>query len=590
MMFLDVCTTFKHQTHKTAYAQKHNDSWHHVSHDVLRESVECFAFGLIQLGLVRGERVGLISENRLEWPVVDFALSAIGAVDVPIFPTLTAPQAQYIFQNCNAACVIVSSHFQLTKIEHVWDELPDCRFVIVLNNEPHPHPNVYTYDEIVQRGRAVYDAEKRTTIFAELCKQAKPEDLLTLIYTSGTTGPPKGVMLSHANITSNIQGALASFDVNERDVFLSYLPTCHAYERMSGYYLAFAVGATTFISESIDSVANNMLDVRPTIMTSIPRLFERIKARVLASVERESAIKQKLFYWAIDIGKQMYYGTNSTFVRLQYKLADKLVLQKIRNKTGGRIRFFVSGGAALHPEVGEFFFAIGLHILEGYGLTETSPVLSVNRLYEEKLGTVGTPLSNVQIRIAPDGEILAKGPNIMLGYWQNEAATLEVLDEQGWFHTGDIGEFTTNGYLRITDRKKHLLVTSGGKNIAPLAVEAVIMQSSFVDQVVVFGDGRDFCTALIVPDEHIARRWFTKHNKPTHNYSEMLADEEFKQAVFSDIQKLQAHLAKYERVRRFSFVEEPFSVHNQMLTPTLKVRRKAVLQAYEELVEQMYVV
>lgn len=587
-MFLDTCERFAGKADKVVYGRKVGGEWRTITHDDLRHDVECFALGLLQVGIVPGDRIGLVSENRVEWVISDFALTAIGAVDVPIFPTLTPHQEAYIFQNCDAACVIVSNQLQLTKIMKVWDELPSLRLVIVMNADAVEHPRVMKFADVIARGEASCTSAERRTKFETMTRHIKEDDLLTLIYTSGTTGHPKGVMLSHKNVMSNIAAAVASFELSEHDVYLSYLPMCHSYERMSGYYLAFATGASTYIAESIETTAENMREVRPTVMTSVPRLFERIKLRVVRNVEKESPLTQKIFSWAIHVSERYLDGERGPLMTLQRKLADKLVFSKIRERTGGRLRFFISGGAALNVEVGRFFKFVGLTILEGYGLTETSPVLAVNREGDEELGTVGEPLPNVQIKIAADGEILAKGPNVMLGYWNDEQATREAIGPDGWFHTGDIGEFNERGHLRITDRKKHILVSSGGKNIAPQPIEALISQSQLIDQVILIGDKREFCTALLVPEKENVAAWAAQNGIVYATWEELVNSAELHQAVQKDLNQLQRELAKYERVRRFKLLPQPFTVDNGMMTPTLKIKRKAVEATYTAEIEELY--
>lgn len=580
-MFIEVCRRYEGNTQKGAYAKKVDRTWKLTTHDALREQVECFALGLLEHGIAPGERVGIVSENRIEWAIADFALASIGVIDVPVFPTLTAKQLAFIFENCEATCVIVSNTYQLNKLLSIWDTLPLLRTIVIMQPattsgastiaESQQIAAVVTFETVLAAGKSSGSMAERRMKFETMAVRIKPDDLLTLIYTSGTTGTPKGVMLTHNNMTSNIAGALAVIPMNDSDSLLSYLPMCHAYERMSGYYLAFYVGATSYMAESIESVAENLKEVRPTFMTSVPRLFERIRARVLAAVEKESAVKQKLFHWALRVGRRWADGERGIALSAQHALADKLVLSKIRARTGGRLRFFVSGGAALSFELGKFFQSIGIRILEGYGLTETSPVIAVNRVDEEELGTVGPPLPNVEVRIAADGEILARGPSVMLGYWHDEEATRATIDPDGWLHTGDIGLINERGRLKITDRKKHLFISSGGKNIAPSPIEARVAESALIDQVMLIGDARDYCTALIVPDEAAAR---TSIN--------------MRLAIQADIDRLQHDFSKHERIRKFTILDEPFTVENGLMTPTLKVKRKAVEQRYKDVIDSMY--
>lgn len=587
-MFLSVCARYEGNTNKIAYTHRSEGAWHSLTHDEVRQQVELFADGLLRYGLAPGERVGVVSENRTEWVVVDFAMAGIGIVDVPIFPTLTAHQEQFIFNNCEATAIIVSNAAQLRKVLEVWDEMPTVRLIITMNDHLSDNPRIVSMQSVMDRSSAESTPQERRTKFTTLASRVRSEDLLTLIYTSGTTGNPKGVMLTHRNLTSNVNSALHTIDVTETDSFLSYLPMCHSYERMTGHYLAFAAGASVYIAESIESVAELMKEVKPTIMTSVPRLFERIRARVLGAVERDSPTKQKIFRWAMKVGERYDEGDRGVFTALQRAIADKLVFSKIRERTGGRLRFFVSGGAALNHEVGRFFRIIGLTIVEGYGLTETSPVISAHRLGDVVLGTVGPPLPGVEVRIAEDGEILARGPSIMKGYWNDDAATQECIDPDGWLHTGDIGEFTEKGHLRITDRKKHLLVSSGGKNIAPGPIEALIMQSPLIDQMMLVGDAREFCTALIVPDAEAVRTWAEKNTVKYESQETLWTSPELHRAMEADINRLQRELPKYERVRRFAVIIKPFTVENGLLTPTLKVKRKAVLAAHAETIDHLY--
>ncbi|MBI2793370.1 MAG: long-chain fatty acid--CoA ligase [Ignavibacteria bacterium] len=610
-MFLEVCSRFSGKPEKIAYAKKSDGKWTTFSHDELRDEVECLALGLLQLGIVPGERIGIVSENRTEWAIADFAITALGAVDVPIFASLTPEQEAWIFHDCQIHSVIVSTELQLRKILQVREQIPSLNTIIIINqiddvtlneitsrygvvNNPDARRLVIGFREVVNLGRMVSDKHARREKFQTMAERVRPEDLLTLIYTSGTTGHPKGVMLTHKNLTSNISAAVDAFDITDNDVFLSYLPMCHSYERMSGYYLAFYCGSTTYMVDSIESVAEYMHEVRPTIMTSVPRLFERIQARVLRAIEKDSALKRKIFQWSMDVGSKYYDQTRTrekaadALTNIQYRLADKLVFSKVRARTGGRLRFFISGGAALNFEVAKFLGVIGLKVLEGYGLTETSPVLSINRDGDEELGTVGKPLSNVEIKIASDGEILARGPNVMKGYWNMPEETANTIDRDGWMHTGDVGEFNERGNLKITDRKKNILITSGGKNIAPQPIEALLVQSPLVEQAVLLGDKREFCTALLVVDKEGANAWASAMSITFGSWEQLVQSEELHSAIDADVRRLQQGLSKYEKVRRFSLLAEPFTVENGMLTPTLKVRRNAVSKQYADLINEMY--
>ncbi len=587
-MFTQVCDRYIGRTDQFPYTERVSGEWKSITHDELRNGVELLAAGLHDLGIRKGDRVGIISENRTEWFIADFAMTGLGIIDVPVFPTLTPKQLQYIYHDCDAVCVVVSNQLQLNKLRQVWDDLPMLRHIITMNEIECDDERVISMKAVMQKAESTTTAQHRRDLYVSTAAQIKPDDLLTLIYTSGTTGNPKGVMLTHNNLVSNVLSSQTVITLYDTDSLVSYLPLCHIFERMAGFYLAFSVGGSLTIAESIDTVAELMRQVRPTMMTSVPRLFERIRLRILSTVEKDKPIKQKIFRWAYSVGEAVIDGKGGPLVGLQHALADKLVFSKIRDRFGGRLRFFVSGGAALNPEIGRFFQVFGIKIVEGYGLTESSPVISVHRLEDIALGTVGTPIPGVEVTIAEDGEILARGPNIMRGYWRNEEETAKTIDSEGWLHTGDIGEFNSRGHLRITDRKKHLLVSSGGKNIAPQPIEALIAQCPFVDQVMLVGDAREYCTALLVLDKEAAKAWAEKNAVQPTPWEELVGNPTLRSAVEKEINKLQRDLSKYERVRRFAIIPEPFSVENGMLTPTLKVKRKAVLERYSELVDALY--
>jgi len=561
-----------------------------ISYRECRRNVELFALGLVSLGVKKGDRVSIISENRPEWVVADMAMVALGAVNVPIYPTLTPKQIEFIYNDAGVKVAIVSNSFQLNKVVKITQDVPTLEHVIIISDKGNSTGDgVIPFRKMYEHG-AEYE-KSHPDAFLSLARP-KPEDLLTLIYTSGTTGNPKGVMLTHHNLVSNIIASAEVIPIGETDVLLSFLPLCHSFERMAGYYTALSVGATIAYAESIETVRDNLLEVRPTIVTTVPRLFERIHSRLMKQMDSAPAVRQRLFQWAVRVGRDYARarrkGSIPAALRVQHALASNLVYSKIRERTGGRIRFFVSGGAALPRELGEFFEAVGITIIEGYGLTETSPVLTVNRLDDFKYGTVGKPIPGVEIKIAEDGEILAKGPNIMLGYYNSPKATAEVIDREGWFHTGDIGMFDSEGHLMITDRKKHLFVSSGGKNIAPQPIENLFLQSKYIDQFVLIGDGRMFCTALIVPEFENLREFSQKNGISFTSDSDLIAESDIRKLYHAEIERLQKDLPHYERVRRFELLSQTLTVENGEITPTMKVKRKVVEQKYAGLIEKMY--
>lgn len=579
------------QSEKPLYMRKVEGKYQPISHTYFRDQAILFMHGLADLGIKGGDKIALLSENRVEWPIADIGILSLGAMNVPLYPTLTAKQVEFILNDAGTNAIILSNAFQLNKVMKIKENVRSLNHVIVMNEkDAMGQSDVLSFQSIIDRGKN--NRDMNTDFFIASSKTVKPDDICTIIYTAGTTGDPKGVMLTHHNFVSNITSSAQVLPITHDDTLLSFLPLCHVFERMAGYYTAMACGATIAFAESIETIADNMTEVHPTIITTVPRLFERIYNRLVKKIEKDSPTKQKIFYWAVDVGRKYAKAKKHHSVSLQLKvkhaLANKLVFSKIRERTGGRIRYFVSGGAALPRELGEFFDAIGIIIIEGYGLTETSPVISANRLDDYRFGTVGKPIPGVEVKIAEDGEILARGSNIMKGYYNNRKATEEILDKDGWLHTGDIGLFDGVGFLCITDRKKHLFVSSGGKNIAPQPIENLFTHSKFVDQFVLFGDRRMFLSALIVPDFEALKEYADTHKIPYKDNKDLTSNEEIHRIVEQDIQLLQKDLANYERVRRFMLIDKPFTIENGELTPKLNVRRKVIEERYRGLIEEMY--
>ena len=589
-MFDRITTKYANET-RPVLMHKVEKQYRGISYAEHRRNVELFALGLASMGIGREDKIAIIAENRPEWVVADMAAVILGAVDVPVYPTLTAKQIEYIFNDAEVKVAIVSNTFQLNKVLKIKSSVHSLKSIVIMSEKsPIDGTDALGFSKVYAMGR---EFEKgNPDFFRECLARPQPSDLLTIIYTSGTTGNPKGVMLTHSNLVSNIIAAAETIPFGPEDLFLSFLPLCHSFERMAGYYTAFWCGATVAYAESIDTVRDNLLEVHPTIVTTVPRLFERIYGRIMKQVEAMPAVRRKIFLWALSVGKEFVAaektGLVSPALEMQHKLASKLVFAKLQAATGGRIRFFVSGGAALPQHLGEFFEAIGITIIEGYGLTETSPVLAVNRIDDYRFGTVGKPIPGVELKIAPDGEILARGPNVMKGYYRNPEATQEMIDEHGWLHTGDIGRFDAEGHLMITDRKKHLFVSSGGKNIAPQNIESHFLNSKFIDQFVLIGDGRKYCTALVVPEFEILKEFANGAGINFNTEHELIAHDKIRQLFQKEIDHLQKDLPNYERVRRFELLPVQLSVENGEITPTLKVRRKIVEQKFSELIEKMY--
>lgn len=576
---------------KDLLKHKVNDKYTGISYVQFKEETDTFAFGLASLGVKREDKVAIISENRPEWVYTDMAVLALGAIDVPLYPSLTAASVEFILNNSESKCIVVSNKFQLNKILKIRDKCRSLKFIIILNESDLDTsvPELYTFNQVQEMG--IKYRNENPDLLKKSMDLVKENDICTIIYTSGTTGEPKGVILTHRNIMTNVTDALIAFPITKDDVFLSFLPLCHIFERMAGYYTAFASGAQICYAESIEKVASNLAEIKPTLMTSVPRLFERIYSRIMKNVESQSVKKQKIFFWAIETGRKYAQAKRAKKVpvglAVKQKLATKLVHKKLQARFGGNIRFFISGGAALARELGEFFESFGVIVIEGYGLTESSPVIAANRVDDYKFGTVGKPFAGVEVKIASDGEILAKGPNIMQGYYKNKKETDATLKD-GWLYTGDIGVFDAEGFLMITDRKKHLFKTSAGKYIAPTPIENTFLASKYIDQFVLIGDRRMFLSALIVPDFEAVKEYADSHKIPYSNDRDLAENEEIYKLLENDMKQFQKKLANYERVRKFILLDKPFTIESGEITPSMKIKRKVVEDNYKVLIENLY--
>jgi len=583
--------TLANQTTKPLMKYKVEGKYVPISYDEFKEQTDSLAYGLASLGVKAEDRVAIISENRPEWVYSDMAILSLGAIDVPLYPSLTAESVEFIMNNSESKGIIVSNKFQLNKFQKIKNNCKSVEFIIILNEKDFDSSvdKLFTFKQVQELGKK--HRKENPDLLKDSIEKVKPGDTCTIIYTSGTTGEPKGVVLTHNNILSNVKAALQCFPITKDDVFLSFLPLCHIFERMAGYYTAFSSGGTICYAESIETVAQNLIEIKPTIMTTVPRLFERIHSKIIKNVESQPEKKQKIFNWAIEVGKQYAKAKKQKKVPFalaaKHKIADKLVFGKLRDRTGGRLRFFISGGAALSKDLGEFFEAVGILIIEGYGLTESSPVITANRIDDYKFGTVGKPFPGVEVKIASDGEILAKGPNIMQGYYKNPKET-EATIKDGWLYTGDIGEFDSEGFLKITDRKKHLFKTSAGKYIAPTPIENLFLASKYIDQFVLVGDRRMFLTALIVPDFEALKEYADTHNIKYNDVIDLTKDEKIYKLLETELNQMQRTLANYERVRKFALLDRPFTIETGEITPSMKIRRKYIEERYGELIEKMY--
>ncbi len=579
--------SIQHYGSKPALAHKpKGGTYQDISYTELGESVDAFSKGLSALGVQKDDRVALLSENRPEWAITDFGSLKAGAVTVPMFSTLTAAQVGYILKDSGSKIICVSTGRQLEKVITIRDEVPTLEQIIVFDPiEGEPPAGVIQFE-------AVCELEGQETDTA-----ASEDDTATIIYTSGTTGDPKGVMLTHANFIFNLEACRSLIEVRDADVLLSFLPLSHVFERLGGHYVPLFSGAKVAYAESTFTVAQNMREIAPTVMLSVPRLYETMHDRILRAVQEGSPIKQKIFHWGVSVGSSVSSAIQkgqkpSAILRLQQNIADKLVFAKLKAATGGRLRFFVSGGAALPQSIAEFFHAAGILILEGYGLTETSPVISLNHPAQWKFGTVGVPVPGIEVHIAEDGEILTRGPHVMKGYFNNASATAEVIDGEGWFYTGDIGLIDEDGFVRITDRKKNIIVLSNGKNVAPQPIESELVQSPFIDQILLVGNERKNLAALIVPNFDALKAWATENNVETGRTdgetTPLHETREVQQLIQGEIRSRLTDFSDFEQVRRFTLLDKEFSQEADEMTPTLKLKRNVIIERYGDAIEEMY--
>lgn len=572
-----------------ALLYKVNGVWQPTSHRQILEQVRHLALGLEDLGITAQDRVAILSENRPEWLLTDYACMCSGITNVPIYATLPAEQIPYLLNDSGARAVIVSTTDQARKLASIRAETPGLQWVIGMTATKADGCDL-TFAELLARGAARDNAE-RATAFKERALQITPDTLLTLIYTSGTTGNPKGVMLTQDNVHSNVIACQQVFQSSVTDTALSFLPLSHIFERTGAYFL-FASGVRIAYAESVDTVPVNMSEIKPSLMLSVPRLYEKIYARVLENAVSSGGLKKRIFFWAKAVGErwadERLAGRDAGgLLGLQYGIAQKLVFSKLRERTGGNVRFFISGGAPLSPEIAKFFYSAGLIILEGYGLTETSPVITANTLEHYRLGSVGRPIAGVEVRIAADGEILSRGPHIMQGYYNNPEATRETIDEDGWFHTGDIGSLE-DGFLRITDRKKDIIVTAGGKNIAPQPIENLLKTNKYVSQAVMLGDKRKFPIVLIVPNWDQLEKWAARQQIVWTARADLLAMPTIQSKMEKEVKETLKGLASFETPKKVGLLEHDFSIERGELTPKMSVKRRVVEKSYKAIIDQLY--
>jgi long-chain acyl-CoA synthetase len=569
---------------------KKDGTWRAISSEEFRAAVEEAAMGLRALGVGPGDKVAIVSENRPEWAFADLATLCTGAADVTIYPTLTAAQVHYILDDSETKVAFVSNAVQAAKVAEVRARLPRLQHIVRF--DPAPVPGTTSLDELRAKGREALAGDREAA--RRQAAAVTKDDLATLIYTSGTTGDPKGVMLTHANLLHNVLAAAKVFPMVDHEwTALSFLPLCHSFERTAGHNFMLYAGVTIAYAESVEKVPENMQEVRPSIMCSVPRLYEKMYARVNEKVAADPPLRQRIFRWAIGVGRKVFAHTVArtepgALLKLRFGLADRLVFSKIKARTGGRLRLFISGGAPLAREIAEFFGAAGMLVCEGYGLTETSPVITCNFPGRVKPGTVGLPLEHVEVKIAEDGEILTCGPHVMKGYYRKPEATAEAIGADGWFHTGDIGFVDADGCLVITDRKKDIIVTSGGKNIAPQPIENRLKTNKFFTEVVMVGNRRNFPAALVVPGFEALEAWAKQGGTAAGSREELVRRPEVLAHYRRLVDEMTGDLAQFEKIKKIALLTREFTQESGELTPTLKVKRRVVEERYKATIDAMY--
>lgn len=588
-----ITTAFKNRVHrspqKIAFRRKVKGIWEEITFQEYYHLVENLCFALLESGIQRGDRVAILSNSRVEWALSDLAILSCGGVTVPIYQSSIPKEIEFILSNSSAQMIFVEDETQLSKVLTVKSTLPHLREIVVFgfNEQPKDSSSFVPLETFCQKG--LHRKDQNPKAFESLLDQAKPEDLATIVYTSGTTGVPKGVMLTHANFISELSDLTRAFHLSENDTILSFLPYAHIFARVE-HFLGIAFGWTAAFSESIPKLVDNLSEIKPTFMFAVPRIYEKVYNKIISDVSAASAFKKKIFSWCLGVGKSVSQRKQkqlplSLLLNVKYRIAKWLVFNKLERKFGGRIRFFVSGGAPLSRDISEFFHAAGFLILEGYGLTETTAAAFTNREENYEFGTVGSPLGDIEVKINPDGEILLKGAKIFKGYFKNPEATRECFSD-GWFCTGDIGMMNERGHLKITDRKKDLIVTSGGKNIAPQKIENLLKTERFISQIMVYGDKKNYLTALVTLNEEEISRFL--RSEGISEGADIYRHPSVQKLISSIIEQKNKELASYETIKKFSILKNDFTIEAGELTPSMKLRRSFCSEKYRDIINSMY--
>lgn len=611
---------YVHDENTTFLMHKVKESWAEISYKQVLDTADAISAYFLEMGIMKGDRLALIIENSVDWVYYDQGVQQIGAVNVSVYPTLSESEIEYILNDSSAKTILAGNPFLFRKIIKIANNCPELQRIIPVFDDYEKYlperglnAGVISFSSLIEEGKSALERQGKK--IEEARAAILPSDLTSLIYTSGTTGIPKGVMLTHSNFVQNVKVCLEQIPViNENDVFLSFLPLSHVFERTATYHVCCAVGSKIAFAQSLELLAKNMAEVKPTIMSCVPRLLERIHDKAMKNGTSAGGLKSKIFLWSIETGQhyrevQEAGKTPGLLLGMKKSIAEKLVFSKIKEKTGGRLKFMLSGGAALPKNVGEFFGNLGIKILEGFGLTETSPVMAVTEYHRQVYGTVGRIIPGIEVAIqdveskkiltiqthdtfdenfeCPEGEIIVRGHCVMKGYWNKPQETAEVIDQDGWFHTGDIGRYY-RGNLQITDRIKNMLVNAYGKNIYPTPVENTYLKSSKIEQIFLIGDKREYVTAILIPSKEVLQETFHLNEEFFQEKDSFIRDQKILDWLNEDIRKYSTELAKFERMKSFLVKRNPFSIEEGEITPTMKAKRKVIENKYSEDISEMY--
>jgi len=611
---------YVHEENTTFLTHKVKDSWVEISYKQVLDTADAISAYFLEMGINKGDRLALIIENSVDWVYYDQGVQQIGAINVSVYPTLSESEIEYILNDSSAKTILAGNPFLFRKLIKIANNCPELQRIIPVFDDYEKYlperglnAGVISFSNLIEEGKNALERQGKK--IEEARAAILPSDLTSLIYTSGTTGIPKGVMLTHSNFVQNVKVCLEQIPViNENDVFLSFLPLSHVFERTATYHVCCAVGSKIAFAQSLELLAKNMAEVKPTIMSCVPRLLERIHDKAMKNGTSAGGLKSKIFLWSIETGQhyrevQEAGKTPGMFLSMKKSIAEKLVFSKIKEKTGGRLKFMLSGGAALPKNVGEFFGNLGIKILEGFGLTETSPVMSVTEYHRQVYGTVGRIIPGIEVAIqdveskkiltiqthdtfdenfeCPEGEIIVRGHCVMKGYWNKPQETAEVIDQDGWFHTGDIGRYY-RGNLQITDRIKNMLVNAYGKNIYPTPVENTYLKSSKIEQIFLIGDKREYVTAILIPSKEVLQETFHLNEEFFQEKDSFIRDQKILDWLNEDIRKYSTELAKFERMKSFLVKRNPFSIEEGEITPTMKAKRKVIENKYSVDISEMY--